>query len=194
MKVDVDQTERLFDGFLKLDRTHLRHEMPDGRMSPTVMRLNVERGDGAGVLLVNRRSQTVILTRQFRYANWNRGDGGWVLEVPAGVVPAGHEPEAVARQELVEEAGYHADRLRFMLMFYASPGTTTERVFLYYAEVEPHHKRSAGGGVDAEQEFIEVIEMPLAEAMNRVARGEIVDAKTVIALQWYQINRDDGGC
>jgi ADP-ribose pyrophosphatase len=73
-----------------------------------------------------------------------------------------------------------------MLMFYASPGTTTERVYLYYAEVEDHDKRSAGGGVDAEQEFIEVIEMPIAEAIEKMERGEIVDGKTVIALQWYQ--------
>ena len=186
MKVELERTERVFDGFLKLDRSFLRHEMPSGQMSPPLMRLNVERGDGAGALLVNRRNGTLVLTRQFRYANWKRGDGGFLLEIPAGVVPPGKEPEAVARQELVEEAGYHLEQLRFMLMFYASPGTTTERVFLYYAEVEDHHKRSAGGGVEAEQEFIEVIEMPIAEAIAKVERGEIVDGKTVIALQWYQ--------
>ena len=188
MKVELGRTERVFDGFLKLDRSFLRHEMPNGQMSPSLMRLNVERGDGAGALLVNRQSGTVVLTRQFRYANWKRGDGGFLLEIPAGVVPPGKEPQAVARQELVEEAGYHLEHLRFMLMFYASPGTTTERVFLYYAEVESHHKRSAGGGLDAEQEFIEVIEMPIAEAIAKMECGEIVDGKTVIALQWYQIH------
>lgn len=186
MKVELEQTERLFDGFLKLDRSMLRHEMPNGRMSPSLMRLNVERGDGAGALLVNRRAGTVVLTRQFRYANWKRGDGGFVIEVPAGVVPPGKAPEDVARQELIEEAGYHIQQLRFMLMFYASPGTTTERVYLYYAEVDEADRQSAGGGVDAEQEFIEVIEMPIVEAIAKMERGEIVDGKTVIALQWYQ--------
>jgi len=186
VNVEIERTERLFDGFLKIDRSFLRHEMPNGQMSPSLMRLNVERGDGAGALLVNRRTGNVVLTRQFRYANWKRGDGGFVIEVPAGVVPPGKAPEDVARQELVEEAGYHIEQLRFMLMFYASPGTTTERVYLYYAEVDDADKRSEGGGVDAEQEFIEVLEMPIARAIAMMERGEIVDGKTVIALQWYQ--------
>ena len=186
MKVEIEKTERVFDGFLKLDRAVLRHPMPNGQMSPSLMRLNVERGDGAGALLVNRHTDTVILTRQFRYANYLRGDGGFILEIPAGVVPQGKQPEDIARQELVEEAGYHLEQLRFMLMFYASPGTTTERVFLYYAAVDDSHKQSAGGGLDAEQEFIEVIEMPIGEAIAKIDRGEIIDAKTVIALQWYQ--------
>ena len=187
MKVELQSTERLFDGFLKLDRAVLRHEMPDGELSPPLMRLNVERGDGAGVLLVNRAASTVVLTKQFRFANWKRGDGGFMLELPAGVVPPGREPEAVARQELVEEAGYHAGRLEFMLMFYASPGTTTERVFLYLAEVEAPQKVADGGGVDHEQEYIEVVEMPLADAFAATRDGRITDGKTVIALQWYHL-------
>src|SRR2546425_6929465 len=115
MKVEIIRTERLFDGFFKLDRAWLRHETAGGAMSPGVMRLNVERGDGAAVLLVNRDNLTVVLTRQFRYATWLRGDGGWILEVPAGTVPAGKPPAETAMSELLEEVGYQPTELRLLM-------------------------------------------------------------------------------
>jgi nudix-type nucleoside diphosphatase (YffH/AdpP family) len=193
MNVQVTRSERLFDGFLQLDRTHLRHETPGGEMSPEIMRLTVERGDGAGALLLDRDSNTLVLTRQFRYAHWKRGDGGSVLEIPAGVVPLGRDPEEIARNEVVEEAGYHVEQLRYMLRFYASPGTSTERVHLYFGEVTGAHRRSPGGGLSSEHEFIEVVPMPIRAAEEAVERGEIVDGKTIIALQWFRAHVGDGG-
>src|SRR5262245_31392809 len=131
MNVEIARILRLYDGFLKLDQAYLRHQLPDGRMSPEIMRLNIERGDGAGVLVVNQDAGTVVLTRQFRYANWTRGDGGAVLEIPAGVVPPGRDPQEVARSEVAEEAGYRVRDLQPIVMFYASPGMSTERVYVY---------------------------------------------------------------
>jgi nudix-type nucleoside diphosphatase (YffH/AdpP family) len=174
----------LFDGFFKLDRTYLRHQMSDGRMSPEVMRLNIERGDGAAILLVNRDSDTVVLTRQFRFAPHLRGDGGLMIEIPAGTVPEGVSPAQVARSELLEEVGYRPGRIRKLVTFYSTPGTTTERTHLFYAEVDNRHKISAGGGLDSEHEYIEVIEMPVREALRRLKRGAFMDAKTIIALEW----------
>ena len=189
MKVEIRRNERLFDGFFKLDRVHLRHEVPEGGMSPEVMRLNVERGDGAAVLLINRDSKTVVLTRQFRYATWLRGDGGWMLEVPAGTVPKGKTPVSIARSELLEEVGYRPARLRKLFTFYATPGTTTERVHLFYGEVDNRHKIAAGGGLDSEHEFIEVVEMPIARLLHMLDRGQILDGKTIVALQWLSRRR-----
>jgi nudix-type nucleoside diphosphatase (YffH/AdpP family) len=189
MKVEVTKTERLFDGFFKLDRAVLRHKTPDGTMSPEVVRLNVERGDGAAVLLVNRDRNTVILIRQFRYATWLRGDGGWILEIPAGTVTTGHTPARVARNELLEEVGYRATRLRRIMRFYSTPGTTTERTHLFYAEVRDRHKVASGGGLDSEHEFIETIECPIARALRMLDRGEVFDAKTIVALQWLKAQK-----
>ncbi len=186
MNVEVLRSQRLYDGFLKLDQAFLRHQKPDGDMSPEVMRLNVERGDGAAVLLVNRKNDAVVLTRQFRYASWKRGDGGTVLEIPAGIVPPGRRPEDVAREELVEEVGYHVRDLRFVQMFYASPGSSTERVFLYFAEASNDDKVSDGGGVAADQEYIEVVELPIGELFEALETGGVTDAKTIIALRWLQ--------
>jgi len=105
VNVEITSSRELYGGFLTLEETHLRHETPDGGMSPEIMRLNVERGDGAAVLVVNRDKGTVVLTRQFRYANWKRGDGGSSLEIPAGTVALGEKPEDVARSELLQEIG-----------------------------------------------------------------------------------------
>ena len=186
MNVEIKRSRQLYDGFLTLEETYLRHETPDGGMSPEIMRLNVERGDGAAVLVVNREKGTVVLTRQFRYANWKRGDGGSSLEIPAGTVGPGERPEDVARSELRQEIGYDVADLRPLFTFYASPGTSTERVFLYYAEVTGDHKVSDGGGLDTEHEYIEVVEMPVDEALDALDRGLMGDAKTIIALQWFR--------
>jgi nudix-type nucleoside diphosphatase (YffH/AdpP family) len=190
-RVEIKKTECLFDGFFKLDRTSLRHETPDGEMSPVVVRLNVERGDGAAVLLVNRDEDTIVLVRQFRYATWLRGDGGWILEVPAGTVPPGQSPSQIARSELVEEVGYRPTRLRRLMTFYSTPGTTTERTHLFYGEVDNDHKVGAGGGLDSEHEFIEVVEMPVNRAVHKLKRGGWHDAKTIIAIQWLSRQRKE---
>ena len=192
MNVQIIRTERLFDGFFKLDRAHLQHETPTGEMSPELMRLNLERGDGAAVLLVNRDKHTVVLTRQFRYATWLRGDGGWMLEIPAGTVPKGKTPASVARSELLEEVGYRPARLRKLFTFYSTPGTTTERTHLFYGEVDSRHKISAGGGLDSEHEFIEVVELPVTHALRMLANGRLADGKTIIALQWLASGRRRG--
>ena len=184
MKVQIVRRERLFDGFFKLDRAYLRHATPTGEMSPELTRLNLERGDGAAVLLVNRDRKTVVLTRQFRYATWLRGDGGWILEIPAGTVPKGKTPAEVARSELLEEVGYRPARLRKLFTFYSTPGTTTERTHLFYGEVDNRHKIAAGGGLDSEHEFIEVVELPIARAIRMQKQVKFLDAKTIIAFQW----------
>lgn len=189
-KVQVCRTERLFDGFFKLDRVYLRHETPQGSMTPELMRLNIERGDGAAILLLNRDRRTVVLTRQFRYAPYARGDGGWILEIPAGTVPPGKTPREVAHSELIEEVGYRPARLRKLSTFYATPGTTTERVHLFYGEVDNRHKMAAGGGLDSEHEFIEVVEMPVGKALRLMKSSKFVDAKTIIALQWLAARQE----
>ena len=181
--VEIISRTRVFDGFLNLDEVHLRHELPDGTMSPAMVRQNVERGDGAAVLVVNTDRNTVVFTRQFRYAAWARSGDGWIIEIPAGTVAADGDPEAVARSEVAEEVGYTVEALTPLATFYASPGTTSERVWLYAATVTDADRHTDGGGLADEHEYIEVIEMPIDEALRKLDAREINDAKTVIALQ-----------
>lgn len=184
MKVDVTHTKCLFDGFFRLDCAYLKHQTPNGKMSPPMTRLNVERGDGAAVLLLNSQTNCLIMTRQFRYACWLRDDGGWITEIPAGTVGPGQSPEQVAHTEVIEEVGYKPVQLQFMMKFYASPGTTTERVHLYYGQVTDQDRVGDGGGLENEHEYIEVIHVPVPTALKMLEQGAWIDAKSLVAIQW----------
>ena len=142
-----------------------------------------DHGNGAAVLLYNRDKDTVILVRQFRLPTMLNGNAdGMLLEACAGLLD-GDEPEACVRREAEEETGYRVGRVCKVFAAYMSPGAVTEIVHGFLAEYDDSRRVSAGGGLTHEGEDIEVVEMPLQEALARLARGEICDAKTVMLLQ-----------
>jgi ADP-ribose pyrophosphatase len=172
----------------------LRFRQIDGRMSEPIERINFERGDSVGVLLYDPDEDSVILVCQFRYpvfdgldAAAQAGEGArqaWLLETVAGVVDGGRTVTEVAHKELLEEAGYvMTGDLKFITAIYPSPGGSSERIHLYLGEVDHRQRDAPGGGVAAEGEDIQIVVLPCAEAMAMVARGEISDAKTIVALQ-----------
>lgn len=141
-----------------------------------------DRGDGAAVLPVDPDRGTVLLTRQFRMpAHLNRDDG-YLIEVCAGVVEDG-DAEATARKEAEEELGYRLAQLDRVFDAFMSPGTMTERIACFTARYSPADRVSSGGGHAQEGEDIEVLELPLSRALDMVAGGDIVDAKTIMLLQ-----------
>jgi len=191
----LDQIEdyRFGDQF-RVVRATLRYRRFDGRMSKPVTRINFERGDSVGVLLHIPQDDAVVLVRQFRYPFYasldpaeREGDSArqaWLLEIVAGVVGEGRTIKEVANKELLEEAGYEVeDDLQYVTTFYPSPGGTSERVLLFLGEVDHDQRTGKAGGVVAEGEDTQVVVLPFREAMDMIARGEIGDAKTVIALQ-----------
>ena len=98
------------------------------------------------------------------------------------------ESESTIEREVEEEIGYAVQGYQHITTCYLSPGGSSERIHIYYVEVDSQNKRSAGGGVAGEGEDIRNVELPRAAAFEKIANGEIVDAKTVIALQWLQLN------
>lgn len=176
---------RLLDGFFRVDEVVLRHERRDGSMSPPLRRLHLDRGDGAAVVLHDPGRGVVTLVRQFRYPTWDKGPG-WLLEVVAGVVADGANPEDVARAEALEEAGYRLERLEPIGVFYLTPGGSSERIFLYYAAVSARLRVAAGGGLRDEGEDLEIVERTEAETWAAVDAGQIADAKTLVGLLWLR--------
>src|SRR5437660_7000011 len=133
-RVEVLNQRVVFDDVFKIREATVRHELFNGQMSGPLRRLVFERGDSAAALLLNRDTQKVILIEQFRYPTYKKGPG-WLLEVVAGIVDQGEQPEETIRREVREEVGYQVSDLQAIATFYVSPGGSSERVALYYAEI-----------------------------------------------------------
>lgn len=189
-KVQILQKKTIFRKLIfKIEEVHLKFERFDGRMSEEIVRLNLERGDGVAAVLHNEQADTLVMIEQFRYATHETGNG-WMLELPAGIVEDDEDdPQATMHRELAEEIGYQVESLRPIGQFYLSPGGSTERIYLYYANVTPDNKTEDGGGLDEEDEDIRTVILPVQDALHKISTGEICDAKTIIGLQWLQINR-----
>lgn len=127
-----------------------------------------------------------VLIRQFRYAI-----GRYLVEVPAGMLEAGEDPEAAARRELAEETGFRARRLRRLAAVYPTPGFCNERLVLFVADGLQPGRRSPEA-----DEHLEPLVVTREEAGALVASGAIVDAKTLLALLWWLRGAEggDGAC
>lgn len=186
-RVEVISRRRVFDDFFKVDEARLRFERHDGRMSEVVRRLNFERGDSAAALLIDARARTVYLIEQFMYPTLEKA-GGWITTVVAGMVDQGETPEHAIRREILEEAGFAAERIEAIGSFFVSPGGSSERIFLFCALVSDGARASAGGGVATEHEDIKLIALRFDDFLARLAAGGFVDAKTIIAGYWLKDN------
>ena len=188
LKIEVDQRETLFDSFLRVDRLKLRHSLFAGGWSELMTRELILRPRAVGVLLFDPAQQQVVLVRQIRVGMLDEGQNPWLLELVAGMVESGEEPIEVAARESLEEANTKPQDLLQICEYYNSPGISNERITLFCGRVDA---TQAGGifGLDAEHEDIEVVVLSLAEALAKVASGEIDNAMSIIALQWLQLNQ-----
>jgi nudix-type nucleoside diphosphatase (YffH/AdpP family) len=175
----IDDVRRVFDGHFKVDEATVAYEKADGGWSEPARRLSVERGDAAAVLVHDPARDVLVFVRQFRYPTRRHGEP-WLLEIVAGGIDAGEDAETAARREAEEEIGVRLERLEKVAEMYGSPGGMSERVSIFFAE-----GTYAGGGGGLEGEDVEAVELPAAEAVAALDRGEIHDAKTQIALHWF---------
>jgi nudix-type nucleoside diphosphatase (YffH/AdpP family) len=172
----------LSDSWYTLRKISVELRRRDGQWQ-RLSREAYDRGNGAALLLWDPVRRTVVLTRQFRLpAVLNGSPDGQLIEACAGLLD-GDEPEACIRREAEEETGYRIRTPRKLFEAYMSPGSVTEKLHFFVAEYEPGDRVRAGGGVVEEGEDIEVIEMPLTEALAAIASGRIQDGKTIMLLQ-----------
>jgi nudix-type nucleoside diphosphatase (YffH/AdpP family) len=177
----LEQRVLAHDWYL-LRKTTFEHRRRDGRLQ-VVSRETYDRGNGVALLLFNAARGTVILTRQFRFPAWVNGCAdGLLIEACAGQLD-GNDPIAAMQREAIEETGYDVQSPRKVFEAYMSPGSVTEKLHFFVAAVDDADRRHAGGGEAGEGEDIEVLELPLAEALAMIARGEIQDGKTIMLLQ-----------
>lgn len=185
-RIKLTAKKLVWDKFIKLNVLEFEQQNRDGR----IQHLNREvhhHGHGASILLHDKKTDSVVLVRQFRPAVYLNDEPPFLLEAPAGLLDD-DTPEVAICREAMEETGYHVSKARFLFDMYGSPGTLTEKVSLFYAEIDTTVQVGEGGGLKSEGEDIEVISLPLNEAYGMIASGEIVDAKTIILLQWAMLN------
>jgi hypothetical protein len=116
-KVDMQSRRRLLDDFFKVDEAEVSFERFDGSMTPVVRRLVFERGDSVAAVVFDRDAQRLLLTEQFRFPTLEKGPG-WLIEIIAGMIERGEQPEDSIRREIEEELGYRADCIEHVATFY----------------------------------------------------------------------------
>jgi nudix-type nucleoside diphosphatase (YffH/AdpP family) len=185
-RVRIIDTTILSNDWYVLKKTTFDFQRRDGTWQRQ-SRETYDRGNGATILLFNRDRRTVVLTRQFRLPAFVNGHDGMMIEAAAGLLDNA-SPEERIRAEAEEETGYRVDNVQKVFEAYMSPGSVTEKLHFFIAEYDASTRVGHGGGVEAEGEDLEVIELTLDDALDAVRRGEIVDAKTIMLLQFAALN------
>lgn len=190
-RVQITEEKLLSDNWYILKRFTFNYLGRNGQWR-TQQREAYDRGNGTTILLHNPQTDTVILTRQFRlptFVNGNRHGGpadGMLIEACAGLLDDEHPDDAI-RRETEEETGYRIQSVQKVMEAYMSPGSVTEKLFFYLAQYTADTERHAGGGIDEEE--IEILELPVRQAMDMVDRGEIMDGKTIMLLQYLRLQQ-----
>jgi GDP-mannose pyrophosphatase NudK len=185
-KIKNIKTEVLSDNWYVLRKVTFDFLQKNGEWQ-TQSREAYDRGNGAVILLYNQEAKTVILTRQFRMPTYLNGNpDGMLIEACAGLLDADN-PEDCIRKETQEETGYQITDVQKIFEVYMSPGSVTEILYFFVASYTKAQKINEGGGVEEEEE-IDVLELDFQKALDMVKTGEIKDAKTIMLLQYVQIN------
>ncbi len=190
--VKILETEVLSDNWYTLRKVTFEYLKADGTKE-VQSREAYDRGNGATILLYNKKQKTVILTRQFRMPTFvNGNESGMLIETCAGLLD-NDNPEDCIKRETEEETGYKISSVEKIFEAYMSPGSVTEIVYFFIAEYSKDMKVNEGGGVEEEQENIEVLELDFEKAYQMISTGEIKDGKTIMLLQYLKLqNRLDG--
>lgn len=185
--IKILETEILSDNWYILKKITYEYIKKDGSRS-TQSRESYDRGNGATILLYNKLQKTVILTRQFRLPTFvNGNESGMLIESCAGLLDKDNAEDCI-RRETEEETGYKITDVQKIFEAYMSPGSVTEILYFFIAEYSKEMKVTDGGGLEEEEENIEVLELGIDEAMNMLKSGEIKDAKTIMLLQYIKLN------
>lgn len=171
--------EVLFEG--KVIDLHIEEvELPNGHTS----RRELIKHPGAVAILAITDEKKIVMVQQYRKAL-----DKVIVEIPAGKLEKGEAPEVTAKRELEEETGYDCEILTPLISFYTSPGFADELVHLFIAE---DLKKIENPASLDEDEFVDVLEVSLDEALELIREKKIYDAKTAYAVQYLQLQQAIG--
>lgn len=186
--VEIVAKEPLYQGFFEMRKYQFKHRLFKGGWSPVIAREVFERGHAVAVLLYDPDLTEFVLIEQFRIGAMPTSDSPWLIEIVAGIVEKGEVAEEVCAREAYEEAGVGITDLYKAMSYLSSPGGTTERIHVYVGKVDACGAIGVHG-LDHEGEDILVHRVKEQQAINWLAEGKIDNAASIIALQWFQLNK-----
>ena len=185
-RVRVKDVRLLSDNHYVLKTTTFEYRRANGEWQ-TQHRETYDRGNGATLLPYNLAERTVVLVKQFRYPAYVNGYDDLMIEAAAGLLDNA-SPENRIRAEAEEETGYRLGKVQKVFEAFMSPGAITEKLHFFVAEYEAGMRVGSGGGIASEGEDIEVLELPIDQALAMIGDGRIADAKTIMLLQYAALN------
>ncbi len=183
--IHIRSVEVLSDDWAILKKVTFDYRRRDGSLERQI-RQTYDRGHGAVILPYDPDRGTVLLARQFRLPAYVTGHPEPLIEACAGLLDQ-DDPETCIRREAEEELGYRLQETRQVFHAFMSPGSVTERLMFFIARYSPDDRIGQGGGDAHEGEDIEVLELSLDEALDRVDKGLIIDGKTIMLLQHIKL-------
>jgi len=183
-----ESEELVYKGFYRIDKIRFKHALFDGGESETVEREQFVRGNVVAVLAHDPKLDKVALIEQFRIGARNRAGHPWLIEVIAGMIEPGEEPVDVAVREAYEEAGIKLENVQQVMHYLASPGSSSEEIFVFYANAD---LSSAEGvhGLDEESEDILLHVVSADDAIAMLEDGTVCNSLSIVALQWFRHHR-----
>ena len=185
-RVRIKNTKVLSERHYRLSEVEFDYRRRDGEWQ-TQKREVFDRGHAAALLPYNLANRTVVLTRQFRLPAYLAGHHDLLIEAAAGMLDD-ETPEKRIRAEAEEEIGYRLHDVRKVFEAFMSAGAVTEKLHFFVAEYDAAMRVSSGGGLADEGEDIEVLELPIDQALAMIPDGRIVDAKTIMLLQYAALH------
>jgi nudix-type nucleoside diphosphatase (YffH/AdpP family) len=185
-RIRIHNVRLLSDNHYTLKTTTFEWRRANGEWQ-TQHRETYDRGNGAALLPYNLAQRSVVLVRQFRYPAYVNGYDDLLIEAAAGLLD-NETPEIRIRAEVEEETGYRLGKVRKVFEAFMSPGAVTEKLHFFVAEYESNMRIGSGGGLASEGEDIEVLELPIDQALAMIGDGRIADAKTIMLLQYAALN------
>jgi nudix-type nucleoside diphosphatase (YffH/AdpP family) len=180
-RIRITKTSVLSDRHYRLNEVAFDYRRGDGEWQSQTREV-FDRGHAATLLPYNLAGRSVVLTRQFRLPAFLAGHDDLLIEAAAGMLDD-ETPEKRIRAEAEEEIGYRLHDVRKVFEAFMSPGAVTEKLHFFVAAYEPAMRIGGGGGLAEEGEDIEVLELPIDDALAMISDGRIVDAKTIMLLQ-----------
>ncbi len=181
MDYKIVKKDTLYQGFFRYEGFTVEHDTFKGG-SLSIERELLERGDAVAILLYDKQYDEVLLIEQFRIAPAVRDDNAWMIEVVAGMLGEGEDKVQCAIRESIEEAGYEPFDVQFLGKTYASPGGTSECLYMYLGYVDKDKPVSEGGGLDEEHEDIRSFWVSREEAVQMAKDGRINSSVPMLTI------------